>query len=595
MEPENAYSSRLADLRRQIDRARSQLSMLAWIRLCCFVLAAVCVYCFITTGFEWVWGLLALLPAAGFVYALARYQQVKDHLQLQQTLEELNEKELHLLSTYESRFEDGSEFIDEQHPFSSDLDVFGPASLYQHMNRTGTLMGRKELARLLQSPLQLPQDILDMQAAVEELAPRMDFRQLLTAQAILARETPGDRVSLRNWLEMPLTFIHNRWLRVLSWLSPACLFISLINYAVTNNHYPAVFFLIVNWTILLTQVKKVQEQHTQIGSKQRILHRFARLLNLIRKEPFKDVTLLREQQQQAVIADHALYRLARISSALDQRLNMVVGFFLNTLALYDLHCMFSLEKWKSAYGQQVDGWFGVIARMEAWSSLATFAFNHPRYIFPQVNGQEMALETSAIGHPLIPPADCVANDISIGRPQHFLIITGSNMSGKSTFLRSVGSNLLLGMCGAPVCAGTFSFTPMHIMTSMRIKDSIAKHTSYFQAELLRLQQIVEELQRGRQVFILLDEILKGTNSEDKLAGSRRLTEHFLQYKCLGLIATHDLELGNLENTYPGSIRNYCFESTIREDHLYFDYLIREGIARNKNATFLMKQMGIIRE
>jgi DNA mismatch repair ATPase MutS len=198
-----------------------------------------------------------------------------------------------------------------------------------------------------------------------------------------------------------------------------------------------------------------------------------------------------------------------------------------------------------------------------------------------------------VGHPLIPAEECVRNDIGIGTPQQFLIITGSNMSGKSTFLRSVGSNLLLSLRGMPVCAASFACSPMQIMTSMRIKDSIAKHTSYFQAELLRLQQIVEVLKNGQQVFILLDEILKGTNSEDKLAGSRRLIEHFLQYHCLGMIATHDLELGHLEDTYPQRIRNYCFESTIKDDQLFFDYSIREGVARNKNATFLMQKMEII--
>jgi DNA mismatch repair ATPase MutS len=225
--------------------------------------------------------------------------------------------------------------------------------------------------------------------------------------------------------------------------------------------------------------------------------------------------------------------------------------------------------------------------------MATFAFNHPEYIYPQVNEHTGQLVAKGVGHPLIPAEDCVRNDIRIGDPQHFLIITGSNMSGKSTFLRSVGSNLLLALSGMPVCAETFVCSPMRIMTSMRIKDSIAKHTSYFQAELLRLQQIVEVLKTGERVFILLDEILKGTNSEDKLSGSRKLIEHFLQYRCLGMIATHDLELGLMETAHPQKISNHCFESTIREDQLFFDYRIREGVARNKNATFLMQKMQII--
>ena len=225
-------------------------------------------------------------------------------------------------------------------------------------------------------------------------------------------------------------------------------------------------------------------------------------------------------------------------------------------------------------------------------SLATFAYNHPAYTYP-VFREKPGVTGTAIGHPLIPSSQCVTNDCSIGNGDQFLIITGSNMSGKSTFLRSVSVNWLLAMTGAPVCAAEFSCSPLRIMTSMRIKDSIARHTSYFQAELLRLQHIIQVLKSGQQVFIILDEILKGTNSEDKLAGSRELIRHFLQYNCTGMIATHDLDLGALEAEYPQQIRNYCFESSLDNGCLHFDYRMRPGIARNKNATFLMKQMEII--
>ncbi|GAA0533681.1 MutS family DNA mismatch repair protein [Chitinophaga japonensis] len=582
----------MAGLQQQVAQARRRLQWLSAVRLVCFVGMLASAWQYIAKNFPAAWLLPLGILLAIFIYALAKYQREKDRLQLLQTLQEINEKELHLLSANESLFEDGSSFINEQHPFTSDLDVFGPASLYQHMNRTGTLLGREELARSLQFPLQDVASIQALQAAVRELAPRVEFRQLLTAHAMLAKEAPGDRVALHKWLQLPVAFLDKRWLRLLSWISPACLLACIILYIYTGQYYPATLFLVINWGILGISAKKIKEQHEHLGSKEQILRKFGLLLHLVKKEPLEAAALLKAQQEQAAVADVALHRLARISNALDQNLNLIVGVFLNSIVLYGIHCVFSLDKWKMQHRHQVEGWLQVIARMEAWNSLATFAFNHPGYVFPELNDHQ-GLKAEAVGHPLIPAGECVTNSIAIGHPQHYLIITGSNMSGKSTFLRSVGSNLLLAMCGAPVCAAAFSCTPLYIMTSMRIKDSIARHTSYFQAELLRLQEIVKALQTGRPVFILLDEILKGTNSADKLTGSRQLITHLLQYNCMGVIATHDLELGQLEQAHPQRIKNYCFESTIEQNHLYFDYRIREGIAHNKNATFLMQQMGII--
>ncbi|WP_298740334.1 hypothetical protein [uncultured Chitinophaga sp.] len=592
MHPGKIYAARLDQLRQQILDARGSLQLLSVIRLVCFVGMLVCAWQYIAKNFPPIWLLPLGALLAVFIVALARYQKVKDHLQLLQTLEALNEKEQHLLATNESQFDGGNDWVDEQHPFSSDLDVFGPASLFQHMNRTGTLMGRQQLADTLQRPPQDAAVIKARQEAIRELAPKVEFRQLFSAHATLAGEKPGDRAALQTWLALPITFLEKKWLRVISWVSPACLIACIFIYAYTQLYMPATIFLIINWIILGKYAKGMKEQHMHLTSKEPILRKFAQLLHMVKAEPFGTAALLQDQQAEAKVADVALNRLARISNALDQNINLIISVFLNSFLLYSIHCIFSLEKWKVQYRDKVTGWLQVIARMEALNSLAAFAFNHPANIYPELN-KEPGLAATALGHPLIPAAECVVNDITVGRPQHFLIITGSNMSGKSTFLRSVGSNLLLAMCGAPVCAAAFSFTPLHIMTSMRIRDSIARHTSYFQAELLRLQQIVKALQRGEQVFILLDEILKGTNSADKLTGSRQLITHLLEYNCLGMIATHDLELGQMEQSYPQSIRNFCFESTIQDNHLFFDYRIRQGVAHNKNATFLMQQMGII--
>jgi len=593
MQPGNVYQQRIVQFQAQIVTAKGLSSWLALGRLLCFLAALCCGYLYFWYDMEWSWLLGVLAFFTGFAFFVARYQKAQDHLRLLNVLLQLNEKELLQVTTHQSTFEDGSRFIDEQHDFSGDLDVFGPSSLYQYINRTGSLSGSEQLAQALQFPLQQAGAITATQQVVKTLADKVDFRQLLTAQATLSDERAQDKQAIRQWLQIPLTFLPNKLLYALCWVLPVLLWGAILFYVYGGSQYPALFLVAVNLMLLRKYGKHVNKQHEWISGKEKILQKFSQLLQLIKTASFGDSTLLLEQQVLATAAAAPLARLSRISNALNQRNNMAVGLVLNTLFLYELHCMFSLEKWKQQYEHQVDSWLDVVARMEVWNSFATFSFNHPQYTFPKVSEQETALKTTGLGHPLIAAEECVTNDCTIGQEAGFLIITGSNMSGKSTFLRSVGSNLLLALCGAPVCAVTFTCSPMHIMTSMRIKDSIARHTSYFQAELLRLQHIIQVLKSGRRVFIILDEILKGTNSEDKLSGSRSLIEHFLRYNCLGMIATHDLELGHLESAHPSQIRNYCFESTIQHDQLYFDYRIREGVARNKNATFLMKQMRII--
>jgi len=593
MAPIAIYEQQINDYKTEISQVQQRLSMLGWIRLLCFAGFLCCGYAFFRSNFDYTWLLIGLIPLAAFVAVLVRYLSQQEKLTLLKTLLDLNEKEWRLAATGQSGFNDGNHFADEQHPYTGDLDVFGQASLYAHINRTGTLMGATALADALKQPLTDAAQIRLQQEVVRELTPRFKFRQLFAAHATLTGEQPDDIAGLHKWLSLPLEFGDRKWVNIARWVMPLLLLAGALYYIVADEYYLFTFFLCVNWAILGGQIKKVNAQHQLISNKEKIFGKLAWLLELISAEKAGNAALLKAQHEQALAARTALSQLAKICSALDQRLNLLIGVFLNSFVLYDLHCMIALEKWKSRYKNELPGWLEVIEKMEVWSSMATFAYNHPEYIYPSIDENNTQLVATGVGHPLIPAEECVRNDIGIGVPQQFLIITGSNMSGKSTFLRSVGSNLLLGLRGMPVCAASFACSPMQIMTSMRIKDSIAKHTSYFQAELLRLQQIVGVLRSGAQVFILLDEILKGTNSEDKLAGSRRLIEHFLQYHCLGMIATHDLELGHMEDTYPQRISNYCFESTIKDDQLFFDYRIREGVARNKNATFLMQKMEII--
>jgi DNA mismatch repair ATPase MutS len=263
--------------------------------------------------------------------------------------------------------------------------------------------------------------------------------------------------------------------------------------------------------------------------------------------------------------------------------------------MFNLHLLLKVEKWKKQNQENVLNWFEAIATFDAMSSLANFAYNNNQFIYPDLIFDNFGFIAENLGHPLIDAEQRVVNDIKINGWNQFAIITGANMSGKSTFLRTIGANYILAMAGAPVCASKLSFYPIQIHSSIRTSDSLVKHESYFYAELKRLKQIIDELESGKKKLILLDEILKGTNSKDKQAGSIALIEQLLHYKSVGLFATHDLMLGELASRFPGQVNNLCFEIQIENDKMVIDYKLHPGVCKNLNATYLMKNMGILFE
>jgi DNA mismatch repair ATPase MutS len=278
----------------------------------------------------------------------------------------------------------------------------------------------------------------------------------------------------------------------------------------------------------------------------------------------------------------------------DQRINMLVPIFLNSLFMYDIQCLLALESWKAINKHRFNDWIHCVGTIESLNSLATFAFNNPAFIYPSVITDKLSIHGTQLAHPLIPAKERVANDFRVGFEEQLILVTGSNMSGKTTFLRTLGVNQILAQCGAPVCAASYSFMPVVIQSSIRVSDSLQEHTSYFMAELKRLQQIIRYLQQNEApALILIDEILRGTNSEDKTHGSEQFIKKLLHYRCLTLFATHDLALSRLEQELPGKVNNYCFESIIKDGDLLFDYTLQRGVAKNRNASFLMQKMEII--
>ncbi|MEM6804719.1 MAG: hypothetical protein AAF696_25200, partial [Bacteroidota bacterium] len=273
--------------------------------------------------------------------------------------------------------------------------------------------------------------------------------------------------------------------------------------------------------------------------------------------------------------------------------NAFAGILLNGTVLWDIKYMIRLEKWREAHREELSLWFEVIGKWDALLSWARFSYNHPDFVLPEILEGDFKMEAEGLGHPLLDPKTRVDNDMTLAKPGEFLIITGANMAGKSTFLRTVGVNLILAMNGAVTCAQNLRCSPIEMLTSVRATDSLQDHESYFYAELKRLKILIDKLREGKPIFIIVDEMLRGTNSRDKQEGSRQFIKQLIELKGVGMIATHDLSLGSLQDEFPDFARNKRFEVDITDEQLSFDYKLRDGISQNLNATFLMKQMGIM--
>jgi DNA mismatch repair ATPase MutS len=342
-------------------------------------------------------------------------------------------------------------------------------------------------------------------------------------------------------------------------------------------------------------VKKVGQKHEQVSRKTGLLKKYSRLFDAIEREKFSTQGLKNHQENLLINGESAsgtIHKLYKIVNALDSRLNIFGWIVLNYFFLWDILQSQRLDRWREMHKDNLEKWFETLSCFDALNSLACFAFNHPGFVFPEPVDEPFFLNAENCGHPLILENARVDNPIELAGWKQFIIVTGANMAGKSTYLRTVTVNFILAMTGAPVCASKFVFSPAEIFTSIRTRDNLLQNESYFFAELKRLKSIIDALESGKQLFIILDEILKGTNSKDKQMGSKALLKQLIRYGAAGLIATHDLSLGSLIDEFPQYIRNKRFEVEIENDNLVFDYTLKEGISRNLNATFLMKKMGI---
>ena len=586
------YQDKRKSFANELTSVSRQLKRFGWYRFFAFILIFVPLF---VLGWKWHSGLLSVIFLGIFFFLVKKNIQLDLKKRKLTLLIKIAEEELLALDHKFSHFKDGKEFLNTDHFFSYDLDLFGEGSLFQYLNRTSTLDGKEKLANWLMQPSLDKLEIKRKQDAVQELAKMADWRIQFLAEGKFFEETSEMSREMKSWSDVNLELKQTKWLKTVLYTIPAITLLTIIPTAITGNFALILMMAIIQWGIMYFFRKEISKYYEFFGQKSELLSKYMELLKLIENNNFK-TDYLKELQKKVlhpISASDVFSRLQNLVKEFDYRGNLLVGIILNSIFLWDIRCVYRLWIWQNKHHKKFPEWLNVIAEIDALISLANFAQNNPEYVYPEIETDDFLLHAEELGHPLLNPAKRITNELEINGWSKILIITGANMAGKSTFLRTVGVNFILGRTGAPVCTLKMKFTPVAIYTNMRTTDSLLHDESYFFAELKRIKGVLDRLQNGEKIFVILDEMLKGTNSIDKLNGSKELTRRLLKYHSISLIATHDLKLSEMEQEFPEQIKNLCFEIRIENNEMVFDYKLSDGVTKTMNATFLMKKMGII--
>ena len=590
MEP---YQSRSLKYSQDLKKTKTQYNTISLLRLASILLFLILGYYYLQESKIWLLGLSISFLIAFFIL-MRLHTKLQFQIKIQEALIAINTNEREYVENNKLPFENGEEFIDFQHPYAYDLDVFGNHSLFQNFNRTATYIGKKTLAH--QCVRLLPnEEILRNQEAIKELTDKLDWRQEFLALAKISQDTKPAYECLLKWTKSNSTPLSKPSVGI-SILSPILFLGFAVAYWSTANPVflkVVSFIFVFNLVFLGRFMKRIQLELAHSSNIDTIISHYGLLLQKIEQEDFKAEKLIRLQKQLTYKKEKAsvhLKQLASLFSSMDTIQNLITGTVFNGTFLFNLHIFKALIEWKNQHSAVLENWLGVMGEFEMLNSLANVSYNNPDFVFPDLN-TNYEISFSNLSHPLLSKKNRVGNDIDF-QPQSFMILTGSNMSGKSTFLRSLGINMVLTGMGAAVCATKASVHPMPVLVSMRLSDSLSDSESYFFAEIKRLKQIMDELEH-QPAFVLLDEILRGTNSDDKRNGTIEVIKKVIAKKALGAIATHDIEVCLTTNEFPETLINKCFEVEIRNNDLHFDFILRDGICKNKSATFLMKKIGVI--
>jgi MutS domain V len=601
--PRDGHAERQRLLEEEARRHARTSRLISGFRLVTFVSAAAIAF---ARGFNylpvWLWWVAAGLAVAfvALVVAHARVDRIERRVAAAIAFHRWAILRIDgQFAEYPSR---GERFRSDEHPYAADLDLFGENSLFQLLDSTHTRPGEDVLGRWLTEPGERD-PILERQEAVRELASREAVREELAVLGTLIRAEKPDPGPLVAWAESPLVVSKIPLAPIAALVLPALLGLLFVLVQLDEVHPKFLLFAALGqWLYALALLPKVEPIASAVSAREGALAPYRSMLELIARERFEAPHLRRLQQkigaskESSRTAADEIGRLSAIAGFLDARRNEVFRFFIGPLVLWDLQCVLALERWQARAGRHVRSWLDAIGEFEALASLAAFAHDHREVHWPKLSGAP-GFRAKGLGHPLIDARVRVTNDVRLRGSGTALLVTGSNMSGKSTLLRSMGINAVLAMAGAPVAAEELEMAPVELRTSMWARDSLAKGVSHFYAELEKLKRVVDGIQANRPLFFLLDEILQGTNSRERVIGARSVLRHLLERGAMGAISTHDVGLLDLGPELDERVDKVHFEEQVSESEngksvMSFDYRLRPGVVRSTNALRLMRRVGI---
>ena len=589
------YQQRAANAQNEITKYQRLINNYSFMRLGVFALVVAAIYLSVKIIGFGLFMVLFLLLLLLFVWLVSKQSFFEEQRNYFMALKKVAENEIASISDFSNMYDNGGQFADEKHPYSADLDIFGNASLFQLVNRAATEPGKQFLATCLSAPA-TKNIVLNRQQALKELSLKNTWKLDFQAKLLFARNESANQLSsLFAYLKLPLILPGEKFLRFYIKIAPYLL----LSTIAASYFYSPIGILSTaaaafNLSILVFQGRNIIKSDFIADKIGKTLSMYALVFKTIEDEQWESSNCSSlSNQLKNDRTSQAIKELSVLMNKLNYSMILIVGFILNVFFLWSLKQILAVEDWKRANSKSLETAFNVIAEFEALISLASLHINYPDWHFPVIiESRGYTLIAKELTHPLISNQKRIENDYELSDTFKIDIITGSNMAGKSTFLRTIGINTVLALCGAPVCAAEMRLSVMTIISYMRIKDNLNESTSTFKAELDRLQMLLAAVEHDNNVFFLIDEMLRGTNSVDKYLGSKAVIELLIRKKAVGMAATHDLQIAELEKSYPNYIRNFYFDIQVKDGGMLFDYKIKPGECKTFNASLLLKQIGI---
>jgi len=591
LSPELEYSKRLSERESAVKSLQQKHIWLGNVRIVLFIAIAILWWKAGTKGSPYFYWLAAAILV--FIVLIFIHRRVVRTMQTAKRAAALYQRGLARIDDrWSGNGDTGEKFRVPGHVYAEDLDILGQESLFQLLCSARTQMGEAALAQWMLTPATLPV-VLQRQAAVQELKPKLDFREYLAVVGETDK-IKADPVKLTTWANQKAGFDPRRWWPLA--LVMATLTISALVYGIVVRWFtPFLALAMTNFIVLYLMRHQLESMFAGLDDASSHLSALAEILRRVETENF-EAPVLKSLQAQLISGGHSssegIERLSTLWDYEESRHNMIVKL-LDFMVLYSMHVAVLLQAWRKRYGDSIQAWLNTAAEIEALVSLSVYAYEHPADPFPEFTSPAESLRFmgQSLGHPLLPGAACVRNSVTLEKDNPVLMVSGSNMSGKSTLLRTVGINTVLAMMGAPVRAARLQLSPLRLGTCIRISDSLHQGVSHFYAEIQRIRDVVD-LSRSGPLLFLFDEVLQGTNSDDRRAGAEAILRTLLKQGALGMVTTHDLALTSTADVFPGRIRNVHFQEKLDAGKLSFDYCLREGVVTTSNGIELMKSIGL---